>query len=645
MTPTVVSCPNCSRSYKIPADRLGHKLKCKCGHVWKAEAAAQAPAALAAAPVKPQPVKPEPLKAEPVKPQSVEPPGDTPVAVARPVDVTDRPTPPARVYDPQQAKAIQDAKGLIGRELGTFRIEDLLGVGGFGAVYRAFDKSLHRHVALKVLPPQMARAGKEKVQHFLQEARSAAKLSHPNIVTVHQICQVDGLYFIVMELVDGRTLADVVRQKRLTPQDATRIITEASRGLAHAHRRGLIHRDIKPGNIMVTADNQVKMTDFGLARDIFRDTSDAEDGRAVGTPLYMAPEQCEGEEGDSRSDVYSMAASYYVALTRRPPYEGRDTEEVMNRHRFDPPPDPRQYVPGLPAAVFRIIEKAMAKNPDERYQTAVDLLAALEALDFAALDPNSSISLEAVSAQIGALTPQVGSHVGAVMKQAVRRADISTSRIRVAETIEKVTPLKWYIIGGVAVAVVCIVAVVVAIILAVSNGHNDEGQGLTPIGPVGESATPAASTSSKNPKEQGPPSTTTTQPDTTTTQPATATTPRQASPVADTTESVPEPAGQTKSYREMMLEGVKLAFEAAEKFDRENVALDAAKVVSIYQDTVISVYVDDLPDNEYVKKAQARIEELRRKAGGDDADSDKAAPEGTGNGTTSPAPEDCAATE
>ncbi len=632
MTPVVVSCPNCSRSYKIPADRLGHHLKCKCGHIWKAEAAtagASSPASVASSPVDPAAVRPEPVKPLPVKPEAVasevsksaaeSAPAGVPVAVAHLADASDRPAPAAQV-DPQQVKTIQEAKTLIGRELGTFRIEELLGVGGFGAVFRAFDKSLHRHVALKVLPPQMAKAGKEKVQHFLQEARSAAKLSHPNIVTVHQICQVDGLYFIVMELVDGRSLAEVVRQKRLTPQEATRIITEACRGLAHAHRRGLIHRDIKPGNIMVTADNQVKMTDFGLARDIFRDTSDAEDGRAVGTPLYMAPEQCEGEEGDSRSDVYSMAASYYVALTRRPPYEGRDTEEVMNRHRFDPPPDPRQYVPGLPAAVFRIIEKAMAKDPAERYQTAVDLLAALEALDFAALDPNATISLEVVSAQIGAVTPQVGTHVAGVMKQAVRRADVSTSRVRVAETIEKVTPLKWYIIGGVTVAVVCIVAVVVAIILAVSNSQRDEGQGLSPIIPVLPTPTGQGGTSpTVSPslggaaQEQGTETARSTRPETKAS-PASiggGTLPASATRLQESPEAVSAQPAPAKSYQEMLLESVKDAYEAAARFDRENVATDPLRVISVYQETLIGVYEDALPGNEYVKKARARVAQIR----------------------------------
>ncbi|NIA20695.1 MAG: protein kinase [Anaerolineaceae bacterium] len=166
MAATVVTCPNCARSYKLSPQRLGHKIKCKCGHVWVAETPVAAP-----------------VKAEPIEP----------VAVAQAVE----PKPPTVPAAPQAShrgsrkspdRVQEEARKLIGCELGGFRIEDLLGIGGFGAVYRAFDKSLHRHVALKVLPPNVARAGKEKIQHFLQEARSAAKLSHPNIVTVHQIC-------------------------------------------------------------------------------------------------------------------------------------------------------------------------------------------------------------------------------------------------------------------------------------------------------------------------------------------------------------------------------------------------------------------------------------------------------------------------
>ena len=590
MAPTVVTCPNCARSYKIPPERLGHKLKCKCGHVWVAQS--------------------------PTAPQTAE-----PVAVAQPVEpertaAQGKSETPTRSARKTSNRAQEEARKLIGRELGSFRIEDLLGIGGFGAVYRAFDKSLRRNVALKVLPPNVARARKEKIQHFLQEARSAAKLSHPNIVTVHQICQVEELYFIVMELVDGRSLAEVVRQKRLTPQEATRIITEAARGLAHAHRRGLIHRDIKPGNIMVTSDNQVKMTDFGLARDIFRDTSEFEEGRAVGTPLYMAPEQCEGEDGDSRSDVYSLAATYYVALTRRPPYEGRDTEEVMNRHRFDSPPDPRKVIPGLPAAVFRIIEKAMAKEPDERYQSAGDLLGVLEGLDFESLDPNATVNLEAVSAQIGAVTPQVGSHVGAVMKQAARRVDKSTSGIRMVETIEKVNPLKWYVIGGVLVAVVCIAAVILAIILADRGNGDGDDEDLTQVGSIGTAKVkqPAEQSSQETPDRPIQPKSVGTPKE----EPAPQQEPGQQATVATVKPKEGE-AEAKKSIEELILEGARQTFEDARRWEREAWATNPLSVIEKYE---ILINTKAYKNTEYVKKAQARLDFLQGNGSANPEDQD-----------------------
>jgi serine/threonine-protein kinase len=477
----------------VSAEKVGHAAKCACGEIWViATAGATGVAPSSAVPARPVPTaavaapdngaaaKPE-ATATPVK--------DDPAATPTAAAATPTPKTPRRAGAEQTVKRSreeEEARKLIGRELGNFRIEDLLGIGGFGAVYRAFDRSLHRDVAIKVLPESMARAGKEKVQRFLQEARAAAKLSHPNIVTVHQICQVEGIYFIVMELVEGKTLAELVRARAIAPREATRIITEAVRGLAHAHKRGLIHRDIKPGNIMVTGDGQVKMTDFGLARDIFRDSDDTDMGRAVGTPLYMAPEQCEGDEGDSRSDVYALAATYYVALTRRPPYDGRTTQEVMDRQRFDPPPDPRKVVPSLPPAVFRIIEKAMSKDPDGRYQTAAELLNALEGLDFATLDPNATLTLDAVSAQISGVTPEVGSHVGAVMQSAIRRAEHSRSLSATrAMGGASTSPMRWWILAGVLVALLAIGAIGLAMIIARQGGEDN--------GPLPQYGTPATS--------------------------------------------------------------------------------------------------------------------------------------------------------
>jgi serine/threonine protein kinase len=532
---------------------------------------------------------------------------DEPVKVAGPV--------PMAAEVPTRAE--EEARKLVGRELGSFRIDALVGVGGFGAVYKAFDKSLHRDVALKVLPMSMARLGKDKIQQFLLEARAAAKLSHPDIVTVHQICEADHIYFIVMELVEGKSLADLVKSRRLSPQESTRIIIDACRGLAHAHKRGLIHRDIKPGNIMVTGEGQVKMTDFGLARDIFRESAGEEEGRAVGTPLYMSPEQCEGEEGDSRSDVYAMAATYYVALTRHPPYEGRDTEEVMNHHRFSPPPDPRKILPTLPAAVFRIIEKAMAKEPDERYQTAEDLLHALEGLDFASLDPHAAVSLEAVSAQISPLTPQVGEHVGAVMKQAVRHVDKSTNRSRLVDAIEKTGPLKWYIVAGVVIAVICIAALGFVIWWTLAQrGQRDEAIESHPLSSEAvvsasnqTAAAPAGSTTAKPAAGQ------------------TAAPGPSAAPAA--TEEPPPPAEDAQTVQKEMEANAKAVYEEAQAYEKTAWQTNPTDVFEKYR-VVITYY----GKTSYAAKAQADLERLQNKA---DTPAETAAPPATTAAAPKPA--------
>ena len=561
MAAITIQCPKCSKTYQVSAEKAGHKAKCSCGQVWIIPVDAPAEASPAAA-------QPAPAAAKPAA--SAE--GDQ---AAR------------------RSREEEEARKLIGRELGNFRIEDLLGIGGFGAVYRAFDKSLHRDVAVKVLPESMARAGKEKVQRFLQEARAAAKLSHPNIVTVHQICQVEGIYFIVMELVDGKTLADLVRSRMLSPREATRVVTEAVRGLAHAHKRGLIHRDIKPGNIMVTTDGQVKMTDFGLARDIFRDSDETDMGRAVGTPLYMSPEQCEGEEGDSRSDVYAMAATYYVALTRRPPYEGRTTQEVMDHQRYDPPPDPRKAVPTLPPAVFRIIEKAMAKEPDQRYQTATELLGALEGLDFAALDPNAALTLDTVSAQISGVTPEIGSHIGAVMQSAIRRAEHSRSVSTSRSPGGSPSPVRWWILAGVLVALVSVAAIVLAIVMARQHGEDP-----TPVprhGAQTESTAPAVTPSAGG----GTPTATKVE-----TPAGGQTKPPDNQKTATPEPPVEKPPGALTPEQEREQTAME-RLKTAEEYEKSDWTTNPARVVEVYQEII-----NYFPNTQAAKKAAAAIKRL-----------------------------------
>jgi len=222
------------------------------------------------------------------------------------------------------------------------------------------------------------------VKRFLREARAAARLNHPNVVAVYDVDQQRGFCFLVMELVIGRTAADLLANGPLPWTEATRLVAEACRGLAVAHDAGLIHRDIKPSNILRTDDGLVKLADFGLAK-AADDSNHAKNpltksGTILGTPHYMSPEQCEGGEIDVRSDVYSLGATYFALLTGRPPFDEAQSLQVMYSHCSKPVPDPRTYCPDLPEDVPTIVMKALAKKRADRFGSAKELLTALNAV-------------------------------------------------------------------------------------------------------------------------------------------------------------------------------------------------------------------------------------------------------------------------
>ncbi len=264
--------------------------------------------------------------------------------------------------------------------MGKFEIVGELGRGGMGVVLEARDTVLERQVAIKLLP-QSVSARPEALERFLREARAAARLNHPHVVTVYDADQFDGQYYIVLELVRGGSLQDSLTNGPLPWFMATRVLADACRGLDVAHRAGLVHRDIKPSNLMQSEDGTVKLTDFGLARS--NDSTDATmtgSGSVLGTPQYMSPEQCRSERADERSDLYAMGATYFALLTGRPPYQGNAPLLIMNSHLLDPVPDPREFEPTVPQACSDIIRRAMAKDPDDRYRDATALLTDLESL-------------------------------------------------------------------------------------------------------------------------------------------------------------------------------------------------------------------------------------------------------------------------
>ena len=272
-------------------------------------------------------------------------------------------------YDAQLRKQDAESDPLVGQTLGPYKIVAKLGQGGMGAVYKAQHVTLGRDSALKVIAASHDATGQQQLQRFIREAQSAAKLNHPNIVTVHNVGQEGERYYIDMELVDGPTVGELLRHRgQLEVAEATQIVREAARALAEAHAQGIVHRDIKPDNIMRNKRGEVKVTDFGLAKPLTDRQDLTQDGTVVGTPYYMSPEQCDGKPLDARSDIYSLGATYYQLLTGKPPFKGDSLLSTLVMHKTKPAPDARKLRPEVGEAPSGIARKMMAKKPDLRYE-------------------------------------------------------------------------------------------------------------------------------------------------------------------------------------------------------------------------------------------------------------------------------------
>lgn len=254
---------------------------------------------------------------------------------------------------------------------GRYRLREPLGSGGMADVHIARDEVLDREVAVKVLPARYL--GDETfLERFRREARSASRLSHPNIVAVHDTGTDDGVPYIVMELVPGRSLDHVLAERgRMEVRPAVAVLGEVCEALAHAHANGVVHRDVKPGNILLIADGdapEVKVADFGIARAAGDDTITLTS--VLGTAAYLSPEQAQGERADHRADLYSAGIVLYELLTGAPPYADGTAVQVALRHVGGRPDPPSEHVEGVSADLDAVVLTALAKEPDDRYQTA-----------------------------------------------------------------------------------------------------------------------------------------------------------------------------------------------------------------------------------------------------------------------------------
>ena len=272
------------------------------------------------------------------------------------------------------------AKGenLTGRSIEKCRLVAKLGTGGMGSVYLAEHAGLNRKVAVKILPADMSR-DPEYVARFKREALTAARMEHPNIVQIHDVGQADGRWFIVMQYVDGESLATIVDSLgAMDPRDAARVTAGILRGLQHAHEQNVVHRDVKPDNVLVTKGDQPKLLDFGLAIEQETQLQITKDGMVVGTPYYLSPEQARGQKATPMSDIYAAGVTLYYLLTGKRPFTGATALAVLNKHIHEAPAPPASVNPKVPTVLSDIVLKLMAKRPQDRFPSAGAAAKALE---------------------------------------------------------------------------------------------------------------------------------------------------------------------------------------------------------------------------------------------------------------------------
>jgi CheY-like chemotaxis protein/tRNA A-37 threonylcarbamoyl transferase component Bud32 len=278
----------------------------------------------------------------------------------------------------REESAVWNSTGLVGAELGGCRLDRVLGHGATSTVYLGRHLLLDVRVAVKVFNASSAQWGEENLRRFIRGARAAAKVEHPNLAGLLNAGQEGEFYFLVQRYIEGETLKSrIERTNRLDEASVVRMLRQIAAGLSAVHAIGILHRDVKPANIILAVSGEAVLTDFGLARAAEWSDISSQSGM-VGTPLYMSPEQCAGRAVDARSDLYSLGASGYHAATGRPPFIGDTPVDVVRGHTLEIPPWPQDLAPVLSSELAQVLMKLLEKSPGERYSSAEELIRALE---------------------------------------------------------------------------------------------------------------------------------------------------------------------------------------------------------------------------------------------------------------------------